>query len=150
RLDPVRELERDDVAGSEPAGHEERRQAPGLLPGLAARDPPITFDDQGAGRILAGTGTGDVGQGLVPPLASGFVPRCRLRRAADEEAAHVPFEPPGHHVSDRSPRARQAEEPVRGDLALDFGGTTGDGEYPAPEVLVGPGVSGAVAIELHE
>src|SRR5262249_2324710 len=89
-----------------------RRQSPGLLPGFAAGDPPIAFDDQGARWILAGAGTCDVGQRPVPPVAGGLVPLRRVARAPDEEAAHVPFEPPGHRpLAQRArgrPRSRSA------------------------------------------
>src|SRR5262249_16689344 len=54
------------------------------------------------------------------------------------------------HVAITSPRPREAEQPVRRDLALDLARSARDRVDPAPQEIPGPGMSGPVAVELQE
>ena len=104
-LDPVGQLERNDVAGFEAAREEEGGEARRRVPRFGARHASIAFDEQEpVGRVAAGA-AGDVGERLVAPVAGSAVAGRGVIGPARREAARIGSQPPAHPCSAPARRA---------------------------------------------
>jgi hypothetical protein len=108
-LDPVRELERDDVAGLQATRQEEGGEPRRRVPRFGACQSSMTLhEEEPVGPVVAGAAS-DVGERLVAPVSGSAVGGRGVIRPARREAARIGSEAPAHA---RSTPARRASDVV--------------------------------------